>query len=39
MKFTNGLTDTRETEDARTSGNFIMNSGAYANKGTYLIEF
>jgi hypothetical protein len=39
MNFKNGSNSTWSAKEGETSGNFMMNSGAYANKGTYLIEF
>jgi len=40
MNFKNGSNSTwGVSEEGETSGYFMMNSGAYANKGRYLIEF
>jgi hypothetical protein len=39
MNFKNGSNSTWSAKEGETSGYFMMNSGAYANKGTYLIEF
>jgi hypothetical protein len=39
MNFKNGSNSTWIAKEGENSGYFMMNSGAYANKGTYLIEF
>jgi len=39
MNFKNGSKDTWLASEGKTSSYFMMNSGAYANKGRYLIEF
>jgi len=39
MNFKNGSNSTWIAKEGESSGYFMMNSGAYANKGTYLIEF
>ncbi len=39
MNFKNGSKDTWSAKEGETSGYFMMSSGAYANKGRYLIEF
>jgi hypothetical protein len=40
MNFKNGSNSTWGiSKEGETSGYFMMSSGAYANKGTYLIEF
>ena len=39
MNFKNGSNSTWSAKEGQTSGYFMINSGAYANKGRYLIEF